>query len=199
MQVKYWVWVQIWQRQALSPLMQELVWQQQSKQQGIMRKHPFPGSHCSLADKEVSASGRDGALCCLPGREQRDHYSPAASGLKFFHWDVASWDCCFFLCICRCLSHHYYVHEVVLKAIRVSELNSCSHKPSESQKASCSLRLSGISKLCGHKEFQYIADILFCMCPEKFCSQRMLIKNFNRRFNSQATWICLAFKYCPQH
>lgn len=52
---------------------------------GNYEEAPFPGSHCSLADKEVSASGRDGALCCLPGSEQRDHYSPAASGLKFFH------------------------------------------------------------------------------------------------------------------
>lgn len=52
---------------------------------GNYKEAPFPGSHCSLADKEVSISGRDVALCCLPSREQREHYPPAASGLIFFH------------------------------------------------------------------------------------------------------------------
>lgn len=121
---------------------------------GNYEEAPFPESCWGLADKEVSVLGRDVALCCLLNREQRKHYPPAASGLKFFNWDIASWDCCFSFCTCRHLSHCYYVHEVVLKAVVVSELNPCSHKPSESQKASCRLWLSGISKLCGHQEFQ---------------------------------------------
>lgn len=41
--VKYLLWEQIWQRQALSALMQVLAWQQESKRQGIMRKHHSQG------------------------------------------------------------------------------------------------------------------------------------------------------------
>lgn len=53
----------------------------------------------TAAGKEAAASGRDGDLCCLPGREQREHH-PTASVLKLVHRDVVSWDCyffCFFL------------------------------------------------------------------------------------------------------
>ena len=57
----------------------------------------FPESGCSPAGKEAAASGRDGDLRCLPGREQREHHHPTASVLKLVHQDVVSWDCSFFL------------------------------------------------------------------------------------------------------
>lgn len=158
--------MQVWQRQAQSPLMQVLVWQQESKQQGIKRKHHSQGHTAVWLTKKCQILA-EMWLCAASQVEQREHYPPAASGLNFSHWDVASWDCCFFFCIRRHLSHCYYVHQVVLEAVRVSELNPCSHEPSESQKASSSLWLSGISKLCGHQELQYIAEIFFLYVPWK--------------------------------
>lgn len=46
---------------------------------GNREEAPFPGSGCSQAGKEEAASGRDGDLHCLLGREQRERCRPTAS------------------------------------------------------------------------------------------------------------------------
>lgn len=90
---------------------------------GNCEEESFSELGFSLAGKEAATSGRDGDLCCVPGREREQHHRPPASMLKMVYWDVAFWVCCFFLNICRCLSHYAYVHQVVLKPVIVPELN----------------------------------------------------------------------------